>query len=256
MELFASPMACSLASHITALEAGLPVKVRFVENKKTDDGGDYYKISAKGYVPALRLDDGQVLNEGPSVLQYLADRKPEAGLAPAWGTIERYQLIDTLNYLSTEVHKRIFYNVFNPKVGGDQGSGQGVARADARYLAKRLGSERLPGRRAGSPWPTPISSPLLNWAAFLEGRLREVADHRQPTITGTCSVRRSPRRWASRWPSASGARRNFCLAEPRGRGRGLLIRPLREPLRCAQELHSCSSTANRSFGAFSRALGP
>src|SRR6266852_9907770 len=66
MELFASPMACSLASHITALEAGLPVKVRFIENKKTDDGGDYYKISAKGYVPALRLDDGQVLNEGPS----------------------------------------------------------------------------------------------------------------------------------------------------------------------------------------------
>ena len=76
MELFASPMACSLASHITALEAGLPVKVRFVENKKTDDGSDYYKISAKGYVPALRLDDGQVLNEGPSVLQYLADARP------------------------------------------------------------------------------------------------------------------------------------------------------------------------------------
>ena len=74
MELFASPMACSLASHITALEAGLPVKVRFVENKKTDDGGDYYTISAKGYVPALRLDDGTVLNEGASVLQYLADR--------------------------------------------------------------------------------------------------------------------------------------------------------------------------------------
>ena len=81
MELFASPMACSLASHITALEAGLPVKLRFVENKKTDDGGDYYKISAKGYVPALRLDDGQVLNEGPSVLQYLADAQARS---PAW----------------------------------------------------------------------------------------------------------------------------------------------------------------------------
>ena len=70
MELFASPMACSLASHITALEAGLPVKVRFIDNKKTDDGGDYYKISVNGYVPALRLDDGQILNEGPSVLPY------------------------------------------------------------------------------------------------------------------------------------------------------------------------------------------
>jgi glutathione S-transferase len=89
MELFASPMACSLASHITVLEAGLPVKVRFVKDKKTDDGGDFYAIAGNGYVPALRLDTGEVLNEGSSVLQYLADRKPEAGLAPAWGTIER-----------------------------------------------------------------------------------------------------------------------------------------------------------------------
>ena len=114
MELFASPMACSLASHITAIEAGLPVKVRFVKDKKTDDGGDFLGIAANGYVPALRLDDGRVLNEGSSVLQYLADAKPEAGLAPAWGSFERYQLIDTLNYLGTEVHKRIFYQVFAP----------------------------------------------------------------------------------------------------------------------------------------------
>src|SRR5205085_11163762 len=71
MELFASPMACSLASHITALEAGLPVKVRFIKDKKTEDGGDYYGISPLGYVPALRLDDGRVLNENASVLQYL-----------------------------------------------------------------------------------------------------------------------------------------------------------------------------------------
>ncbi|MDB5489145.1 MAG: glutathione transferase GstA, partial [Reyranella sp.] len=113
MELFASPMACSLASHIAVIEAGLPVKVRFVENKKTDDGGDYLAVSPYGYVPALRLDDGKVLNEGASVLQYLADRKPEAGLAPAWGSPERYQLIDTLHYLGTEVHKRVFYNIFS-----------------------------------------------------------------------------------------------------------------------------------------------
>ena len=106
MELFASPMACSLASHITALEAGLPVKVRFVKDHKTDDGGDYYEIAANGYVPALRLDDGTILNEGASVLQYLADRKPEAGLAPAWGSIERYQLIDIQNYLAKRLGDR------------------------------------------------------------------------------------------------------------------------------------------------------
>ncbi|HYC63539.1 MAG TPA: glutathione S-transferase N-terminal domain-containing protein [Reyranellaceae bacterium] len=144
MELFASPMACSLASHITALEAGLPVRVRFVENKKTDDGGDYYQISSKGYVPALRLDDGKVLNEGPSVLQYLADAAPKSGMAPAWGTLERYELIDTLNYLSTEVHKRIFANVFNP-----------AAAEPTKEAAKALlAPTRSPREAPGRPQPS------------------------------------------------------------------------------------------------------
>ena len=168
MELFASPMACSLASHITALEAGLPVKVRFIENKKTDDGGDYYKISVNGYVPALRLDDGQVLNEGPSVLQYLADRKPEAGLAPAWGTIERYQLIDTLNYLSTELHKRIFYNIFAPTTSAETkeaAKSQLAPMLDA--VAKRLGDrETLVGTSFTVADAYLVT--LLNWAAFLK----------------------------------------------------------------------------------------
>jgi glutathione S-transferase len=167
MELFASPLACSLASHITALEAGLPVKLRFVEDKKTDDGGDYFAISPKGYVPALRLDDGVVLNEGPSVLQYLADRKPEAGLAPAWGTLERYQLIDMLNYLSTEVHKKLFASIFNPTVAE-------VTKAAAKeqlgpsldYLTKRLGDrDTLVGSHftvADAYFVT-----MLNWYAFV-----------------------------------------------------------------------------------------
>jgi glutathione S-transferase len=168
MELFASPMACSLASHITALEAGLPVKVRFIDNKKTDDGGDYYRISAKGYVPALRLDDGRILNEGPSVLQYLADAAPETGLAPAWGTVERYQLIDMLNYLSTELHKRIFYNVFNPKSAD-------VTRQAARelveptfdYLSTKLGSgDHLVGDRFTVADAYLVT--MLNWAVFLK----------------------------------------------------------------------------------------
>ena len=110
MHLYAAPMACSLAAHIAILEAGLPVTVHYIDNqaKRTGDGRDYLIISPNGYVPALALPDGAVLNEGPSVLQFLADQKPEAGLAPAWGTLARYQLIDTLNYLSTEVHKRVF----------------------------------------------------------------------------------------------------------------------------------------------------
>jgi glutathione S-transferase len=168
MELFASPMACSLASHITALEAGLPVKVRFVDNKKTDDGGDYFQISAKGYVPALRLDDGQILNEGPSVLQYLADQAPKSGLAPAWGTIERYQLIDTLNYLSTELHKRIFYNVFNPKAADStKQAARELFDPTFDYLAKKLGTgDHLVGNTFTVADAYLVT--MLNWAVFLK----------------------------------------------------------------------------------------
>jgi glutathione S-transferase len=168
MELFASPMACSLASHITALEAGLPVRVRFIENKKTDDGGDYYEISPKGYVPALRLDDGRILNEGPSVLQYLADRKPEAGLAPAWGTIERYELIDMLNYLSTELHKRIFYNVFNPNAAEPtKAAAKALFEPTFDHLSKRLaGRNYLVGDKFTVADAYLVT--MLNWAAFLK----------------------------------------------------------------------------------------
>ena len=168
MELFASPMACSLASHITAVEAGLPVKVRFIENKKTDDGGDYYQISSKGYVPALRLDDGVVLNEGPSVLQYLADRKPESGLAPAWGTLERYQLIDTLNYLSTELHKRIFYNMFNPNTAdATRAAARALIEPTFDHLSARLaGGDHLVGTRFTVADAYLVT--ILNWAVFLK----------------------------------------------------------------------------------------
>ncbi|WP_439574502.1 glutathione binding-like protein [Phreatobacter sp.] len=117
MDLYSAPLACSLASHITVLEAGLPVAVTYVDNRRktTSRGEDFWTVSPHGYVPALRLDSGEVLNEGPAVLQYLADQKPETGLAPAWGTPERYRLIDTLNYLSTEVHKRIFAPLFSTR---------------------------------------------------------------------------------------------------------------------------------------------
>lgn len=108
MDLYTSPMACSLASHITAFEADLPVKIHYVDatTKQVGEGDDYLQIAPNGYVPALKLPNGQVLNEGASVLQYLADQRPEAKLAPLWGTIERYQLIDTLHYLATEVDRK------------------------------------------------------------------------------------------------------------------------------------------------------
>lgn len=167
MELFASPMACSLASHITAIEAGLPVKVRFIKDKKTDDGGDFFGISANGYVPALKLDDGRILNEGSSVLQYLADARPEAGMAPAWGSFERYQLIDTLNYLATEVHKRIFYQVFAPTTPEPaKQAAKALIEPTLDHLSKRLGGrDVLVGDRFTVADAYLVT--MLNWFAFV-----------------------------------------------------------------------------------------
>jgi len=201
MELFASPMACSLASHITALEAGLPVKLRFVKDHKTDDGGDFYEIAANGYVPALRLDDGTVLNEGASVLQYLADRKPEARLAPAWGTIERYQLIDIQNYLATEVHKKLFQPIFSPQAPE---AAKEAAKAQLEptldYLAKRLGDrETLVG--TGFTVADAYLVTLLNWFAFVGCDLKKwptINDYHQkhlkrPSVAQAMSVEMAER---------------------------------------------------------------
>lgn len=129
MDLYASPMACSLAAHIAALEAGVPVTMRYLDlhTKRTDAGEDYRAISANGYVPALRLPDGTVLDEGPAVLQWLADRNPASGLAPPWACTDRYRLIATLNFLSTEVHKK----VFAPLVGA-------IATEETRAAARPL----------------------------------------------------------------------------------------------------------------------
>ena len=124
-------------------------------------------------MPALQLDDGQVLNEGASWMEYLADRKPEAGLAPAWGTLERYQLIDTLNYLSTEVHKRIFANVFNPNAAEPtKEAARKLFEPTLDYLAQRLGSgEYLVGNKFTVADAYLVT--LLNWFVFLKVDLRK-----------------------------------------------------------------------------------
>jgi glutathione S-transferase len=115
MKLYYSPGACSLSPHIVARELGIPVELKKVnvKDKTIEDGGDYWKINARGYVPALELDNGQVLTEGPAIIQYLADQKPEAGLAPKNGSLERYRLQEWLNFLTSEIHKG-FSPLFKP----------------------------------------------------------------------------------------------------------------------------------------------
>jgi len=115
MKLYYSPGACSLAPHIVAREAGLDLDLVRVDipSKKTADGGDYWKINPKGYVPALALDDGQVLTEAGVVCQYLADRKPETGLTAQAGILAHYRQLEALNFVATEVHKQLGA-LFNP----------------------------------------------------------------------------------------------------------------------------------------------
>ena len=107
MKLYYSPGVCSLAPHILAQEAGIPLKYEKVDlkTKRTETGADFLKINPKGYVPAIELADGEVLTEGPAIAQYLADLKPESKLAPANGTKERYRLQEMLGYVNSEIHK-------------------------------------------------------------------------------------------------------------------------------------------------------
>ena len=115
MKLFYSRGACSLSPHIVLRELGLPFSIEVVDLKtrRTASGEDYSTINPKGYVPALRLEDGQVLTEGPAIVQYLADRAPEKRLLPPAGSIERARAQEWLNFIGTEIHKQ-FSPLFNP----------------------------------------------------------------------------------------------------------------------------------------------
>ena len=117
MKLYYSPGACSLTPHIVLREAGCIFELIRVDlaAKKTANGEDFWAINPKGYVPALQLDNGDVLSEVSVICQYLADHNPAAALAPAAGTMARYHLLEWLNFIATEVHKSIGA-LFNPKM--------------------------------------------------------------------------------------------------------------------------------------------
>src|SRR5947207_14290082 len=117
MKLYYSPGACSLSPHIALLEAGLPydlVKVD-LKAKKLQNGDDYLKINPKGQVPALGLDNGELVTEGPVIVQMIADKASAKNLAPAAGSAERYKLQEWLNFITTELHKN-FSPLFQPTI--------------------------------------------------------------------------------------------------------------------------------------------
>lgn len=120
MKLYYSPGACSLSPHIALREAGLPFDLvkKDLYSKTLEDGSDFRAINPKGYVPVLAFDDGQLLTEGPAIVQYIADRAPDKQLAPPADTMERYRLQEWLNYITSELHKT-FSPLFNKKASDD-----------------------------------------------------------------------------------------------------------------------------------------
>ena len=116
MKLYYFPGACSLAPHIVMCEAGLTGDIEKVDlaNKVTEGGIDFLSINPKGFVPALQLDDGQIMTEAQVIVQYLADQAPEKNLAPPAGSIARYRLMEWLSYISTDLQKG-FAPLFNPE---------------------------------------------------------------------------------------------------------------------------------------------
>ena len=115
MKLYYAPGACSLSPHIVAREAGIPIQLQKVntKDKSMEGGGDFWQVNPRGYVPVLEIDNGERLTEGPAIVQYLADQKPDSGLAPKAGSLERYRLQEWLNFLTSEVHKQ-FSPLFKP----------------------------------------------------------------------------------------------------------------------------------------------
>ncbi|NVH72318.1 glutathione S-transferase [Paraburkholderia sp. JPY432] len=121
MELYFSPLACSLATRISLYEAG--ADARFVEvdtkSKRLRDGSDFYPINPLGQVPVLRTNDGWLLRENTAILPYVADAFPAAALAPLAGTAERAKLQEWLGFISTELHKGVFVPLLDPDAAAD-----------------------------------------------------------------------------------------------------------------------------------------
>jgi glutathione S-transferase len=174
MKLYYFAGACSLSPHIVALEAGLAVTLVKIDpkTKKTESGADYLAVNSKGPVPALQLDDGRVLTEGPAIVQYLADLKPESALAPRAGTFERYQLMEMLNYITSEVHKS-FSPLFNPANSAEtKAAFMAVLAKKFEWLSGFLSNKTYLVGNAFTAADAYLFT-VLNWTGFLKIDLSE-----------------------------------------------------------------------------------
>ncbi len=182
MKLYYSPGACSQAAHILLHETGLEHSSEKVDirAKKTADGGDYFAINAKGAVPALRLDGGEVLTENGAVLQYIGDQAGDDSLLPASG-LHRYRVVEWLSYLGSDVHKS-FGPLFNPASSDEVKAGaRDMVAKKFDYLESQLDGDYLTGDKmsvadpylfAMLGWPAKLGIDLSRWPRLTAFRTR------------------------------------------------------------------------------------
>jgi glutathione S-transferase len=164
MKLYFSPGACSLADHIALHEAGLTFdRIRVdLRTKQTEDGRDFNEINPKGYVPALELDDGQLLTENVAILCWVAERAPQ--LAPR-GELGRIRLIEMLAFIATELHKP-FVRAFFPASDAEKQAAREIIGVRLGYIADRLAGDHLFGRACSAA--DSYLYVMLRWARALE----------------------------------------------------------------------------------------
>ena len=191
LKLYYSPGACSLSPHIALLEAGLPFELEQVDTKakKTKSGADYLPINPNGYVPALKIAEGQVLTEGPAIVQWIADQRPETHLAPANGTLERAHLQQWLNFISTEIHKS-----YSPLFSAETPDAYKTITKDKLFKRYAYVNDQLKGKQFLLGNHFTVADGYLftvtNWANFLKldlSEFREVAQfsdriHSRPKV--------------------------------------------------------------------------
>ncbi|VXB65310.1 Glutathione S-transferase GstA [Burkholderia sp. 8Y] len=169
MKLFYKAGACSLASHIVLEESGLPYEIEAVDlkTKVTASGADFMAINPKGYVPALQLDNGDLLTEGPAIMQYIADQVPAKHLAPLADAMSRYRLQGWLTFIGTELHKN-FSPFFNPAATSEW-KAAAMANLERRlaYVAKHIDDKQyLLGDEYGIGDAYLFT--VLGWASFID----------------------------------------------------------------------------------------
>lgn len=186
MKLYYSPGACSLSPHIVLREAGAAFELVRVDlrTRKTEHDLDYAAINPKGYVPALVLDNGQTLTEGPAIVQYIADQYPQAALAPVAGTFDRARLQEWLNFIATELHKPLG-SLFRPVAEVcSEAARQNIARRLSLIDAHLAGHRYLLGEHYSVAdaylftvlgWPAMVGIDLAPWPQLQPYRAR-IAD--------------------------------------------------------------------------------